>query len=71
MVCQERAQVQLRELLEKYRDVFRVSFAKDPPIDVELMEIKLQEGARPVMARSRSYPLLHRKYLQEHMEELE
>jgi hypothetical protein len=66
----ESGQAQLRELLDEYRDVFRVSFAKDPPIDVEPMEIKLQEGARPVMARSRCYPPLHRKYLQEHMEEL-
>jgi hypothetical protein len=35
------------------------------------MEIKLQEGTRPVMARSRRYPPLHRKYLQGHMEEFE
>jgi len=64
-------QKQLREMLEEYVDVFRVAFAKDPPIDIEPMEIKLQDGARPIMARSRRYPPLHRKYLKEHMEELE
>jgi hypothetical protein len=46
----ESGQAQLRELLDEYRDVFRVSFAKDLPIDVEPMEIKLQE------APDRSWP---------------
>jgi hypothetical protein len=41
----ESGQAQLRELLDEYSDVFRVSFAKDPPIDVEPMEIKLQVSA--------------------------
>jgi len=67
----EKGQKRLREMLEEYREVFRVSFAKDPPIDVEPMEIKLRPDAKPVMARSRRYPPLHRKFLQEHMEELE
>ena len=67
----EKGRERLVKALEEYIDVFRVSFAKDPPINVEPMEIKLRPDAQPVMARSRRYPPLHRKYLQEHMEELE
>jgi hypothetical protein len=66
-----KGQNRLRDMLDEYVDVFRVAFAKDPPIDVEPMEIKLRPDTKPVMARSRRYPPLHRKYLQEHMEELE
>jgi hypothetical protein len=62
---------QLASLLSGYVDIFRIAFARDPPLAVDPMEIKLREGARPVMARSRRYPPLHRKYLKEHMEELE
>jgi hypothetical protein len=58
-------------MLREYVDVFRIAFANDPPIDVEPMEIKLREDAKPTMARSRRYPPLHRKFLKEHMDELE
>jgi hypothetical protein len=62
---------QLRDMLSKYRDVFRTEFTNDPPIDAPPMEVKIKEDATPVMCRSRRYPPLHRKYLEEHMGELE
>ncbi|KAG6622734.1 Retrotransposon protein, Ty3-gypsy subclass [Phytophthora cinnamomi] len=61
---------QLRELLIKYRDVFRVSFGQDPPIRVEPLRVRVRDGATPVRISARRYPPAHMQYLDQHVDEL-
>ncbi|KAH7462617.1 Retrovirus-related Pol polyprotein from transposon 297 [Phytophthora ramorum] len=60
----------LQELLFRHIDVFRLSFGDDPPVRVPPLRVHLKEGARPVKAKARRYPPDHKRYLEEHIEEL-
>ncbi|OWZ01914.1 LOW QUALITY PROTEIN: hypothetical protein PHMEG_00026622, partial [Phytophthora megakarya] len=50
---------QLRQLLFRYIDVFRLSVGNDPPVRVP-----------PLRAKARRYPSDHKRYLHEHIREL-
>jgi transposase InsO family protein len=67
----EKGVQRLERMLEEYRDVFRIEFANDPPVEVDPMKVQIKPESAPVMCKSRRYPPLHRQFLQEHMEELE
>ncbi|KAG9405662.1 hypothetical protein AC1031_003570 [Aphanomyces cochlioides] len=41
----------LKEMLFKFRDVFRVSFQQDPPVDVAPLEVRFKPDAIPSTAR--------------------
>ncbi|OWZ11930.1 LOW QUALITY PROTEIN: hypothetical protein PHMEG_00014979 [Phytophthora megakarya] len=56
---------QLRQLLFRYIDVFRLSFRNDPPVRVPPLRKE-----RPVKAKARRYPPDHKRYLDEHIREL-
>uniref|UniRef100_H3GWP3 Reverse transcriptase domain-containing protein n=1 Tax=Phytophthora ramorum TaxID=164328 RepID=H3GWP3_PHYRM len=60
----------LQQLLVRYCDIFRLAFGNDPPIKVPPLKIRLKQGARPVKAKARRYPPLHREYLEKHLNEL-
>ena len=47
--------VKLSELLDEYRDIFRIGLTLDPPAKVEPMEIRLKDDRRPVGATQRRY----------------
>ncbi|GMF31949.1 unnamed protein product [Phytophthora fragariaefolia] len=61
---------QLRDLLVKYRDVFRLSFGQDPPIRVEPLRVRVRDGATPVRFSVRRYQPAHMQYLDQHVGEL-
>ncbi|GMF39925.1 unnamed protein product [Phytophthora fragariaefolia] len=61
---------QLRDLLFGYVDVFRLSFGNDPPVRVPPLRVRLKEGARAVEAKARRYPPDHKRYLEQHIQEL-
>ena len=54
----------------KHHDVFRVEFAADPPVKVEPLKVRLNNGSTPIMAKSRWYPPLYREYMDTHLSEL-
>ncbi|EGZ27478.1 hypothetical protein PHYSODRAFT_432693, partial [Phytophthora sojae] len=62
---------ELRDLLFRYIDVFRLSFNDNPPVRVPPLQVRLKEGARPVKAKARRYPPAHKPYLEQHIRELE
>lgn len=63
---------QLQELLEEFKDVFRVTLGKDPPVKVEPMQVGLntlcQGGIKPVKVPTRRYSYVHRRFMQEETE---
>ncbi|POM78260.1 Hypothetical protein PHPALM_4228 [Phytophthora palmivora] len=61
---------QLRDLLIRYVDVFRLSFGNDPPVRGPPLRVRLKEGARSVKAKARRYPPDHKRYVKEHIQEL-
>ena len=61
----------LAEMLEEYRDVFRIKLGKDPPAKVEPLVITLVEGAHPYRSRQRTYGKLQRDFIIQTVKELE
>ncbi|GMF50263.1 unnamed protein product [Phytophthora fragariaefolia] len=61
---------QLRDLLFRYVDVFRLSFGNYPPVRVPPLQVRLKEGARAVKDKARRYPPDHKRYLKQHIQEL-
>ncbi|ETO66354.1 hypothetical protein F444_16481 [Phytophthora nicotianae P1976] len=61
---------QLRVVLVKFKDVFRLQIGRDPPVDMPAMEITLKPGAVPVRCRARRYSPGHREFLKKHISEL-
>ncbi|KAJ8539125.1 hypothetical protein ON010_g12746 [Phytophthora cinnamomi] len=61
---------QLRTILMKYRDGFRVKIGKDLPVDMPTMEITLKPGAVLIKCRARRYSPEHRAFLEKHVQEL-
>ncbi|OWZ24728.1 hypothetical protein PHMEG_000162 [Phytophthora megakarya] len=62
---------ELRDLLLRYVDVFCLSFGNDSPVRVPPLQVRLKEGVRPVKAKARRLPPAHKRYLEEHIRELE
>ncbi|ETO81713.1 hypothetical protein F444_04041 [Phytophthora nicotianae P1976] len=61
---------QLRVVLVKFKDVFRLKFGMYPPVDMPAMEITLKPGAVPVRCRARRYSPEHHEFLKKHISEL-
>ena len=47
---------ELQSVLEHHVDVFRLEFGQDLPVDVELLKVRLKEGAGLVKCVLRRYP---------------
>ncbi|RHY79166.1 hypothetical protein DYB31_006090, partial [Aphanomyces astaci] len=62
---------QLRDLLMEFRDVFRLKFGRDPPVKVEPLKVRLEEGAMPVKSGLWRYPPPHMAFLEKHVRELD
>ncbi|ETV75450.1 hypothetical protein H257_10291 [Aphanomyces astaci] len=62
---------QLQDLLMEFREVFRLKFGRDPPVKVESLKVRLEEGAMPVKSGLRRYPLPHMAFLEKHVRELD
>jgi hypothetical protein len=60
----------LEELLEEFRDIWRLKLGTDPPVKVPPMKVILKQNAIPVLCKSRRYPPNHRLYMREHVNEL-
>ncbi len=46
---------QLRDLLLRYADVFRLELGRDPPVDMPPLRVKLRDDAKPVRCKARRY----------------
>jgi hypothetical protein len=46
---------QLRDLLLRYADVFRLELGRDPPVDMPPLRVKLRDDAKPVRCKARHY----------------
>ena len=61
----------LRALLMKFKDIFRITLGRDPPVDMPPLKIHLKPGAVPVKCKARRYSLPQREFMQSHVDELE
>ena len=48
-------QVKLRNIVRKYKNIFRIRLGRAPPAKVAPMKIRLKEGAKPLKIKSRRY----------------
>lgn len=62
--------VELEELLNQYRDVFRLRLGKDPPADVEPMRMNLDPIVKPVITKPRRYSTPQRAFIAAYTEKL-
>lgn len=62
---------QLRTLLLRFVDVFRLELGRDPPVAVEPLKVRLKPDAVPVKSPMRRYPPLHVEFMRKHVAELE
>lgn len=46
----------LRALVQEYPDMFRLHIGKDPPADVEPLEVQMIPGAQSFRCKMRKYP---------------
>jgi len=63
--------VKLRKILENYEDVLRVRLGNDPPAKVVPMKVRIKEGARVSIARTRKTTPVKRAYMKSFVEQLE
>ncbi|KAH9117225.1 hypothetical protein LEN26_012755 [Aphanomyces euteiches] len=61
----------LRNLLFEFIDVLRIEFANDPPLRIEQLQVRLEDGARPTKCKARRYSPLRMEYLRKHLRDLE
>ena len=61
----------LRSLLEKYRDIWRVSLTDDGPAKVKPFKLHLKSDAVSRRARARNYVSKHRNWMIKHLKMLE
>jgi len=61
----------LRQLLREYDDVLRIRLGNDPPAKVSPMKIRIREGSRPSIARSRKTTPAKRVYMKSFVNKLE
>jgi len=62
---------QLVDLLMEFEDCFRTELGRDPPVDVEPLEVRPKEGVEPVKCKARRYSPEQKKFLEEHVAQLE
>jgi hypothetical protein len=62
---------QLRDLLLRYADVFRLELGRDPPVDIPPLRVKLRGDAKPVRCKARRYGPEKRVFMDSHVEQLE
>ena len=60
----------LRELLQKYRKIFRLRLGASEPAQVAPMKIQLKEGLNPVRVKARRYSADERARLEKYVEKL-
>ncbi|KAH9106103.1 hypothetical protein AeMF1_018211 [Aphanomyces euteiches] len=60
----------LKEMLVKFRDVFRVSFQHDPPVDVEPLEVRFKPDAIPSTCEARRYSPIQTEFLRKHLADI-
>ncbi len=53
----------LTNLVEGYKDIFRIRLGNDEPARVEPMKVQLENNSRPVIAKARRYSESQRKFL--------
>lgn len=53
-----------------YQDCSRVRLENDPLGDLPPLEMRLEDGAKPVQCKARRYPLAHSQSMREHLNEL-
>ena len=58
-------------LLMEFEDCFRIELGRDPPVDLEPLEVRPREGVEPVKCKARRYSPEQKKFLEEHVSELE
>ncbi|GMF30310.1 unnamed protein product [Phytophthora lilii] len=61
---------ELKTILMKFIDVFRIIIGRDPPVDMPPMEVPLKPGAVPVRCKARRYSPVHRAFLKKHIDAL-
>ncbi len=69
--CGPEYAARLEVLLAKYKDVFRLSLGRDPPVAMPPLKVHLVDGAKPVRCKARRYSLPQREFMQTHVKELE
>jgi hypothetical protein len=62
---------QLRDLLLRYADVFRLELGRDPPVNMPPLRVKLRDDAKPVRCKARRYGPGQRAFMDSHVEQLE
>lgn len=60
----------LINLVSEFKDIFRIKLGKDPPVDVEPMNIEFDGNTRPVKVRMRTYSPEQLSFLKKKIEEL-
>ena len=68
--CEKELKNSLMELVHEFKDIFRTSLGKDPPVDVEPMKIEFEGNPRPIKVRQRSYSPEQLKFLKNKVNEL-
>lgn len=67
----DQGKVRLREMLKKYRDVFRVRLGPGPPADVEPMHLTLKPNAVPHIAKPRRYTPDQKRFMEGYVQRLD
>jgi hypothetical protein len=62
---------QLRDLLLRYADMFRLELGRDPPVDIPPLRVKLRDDAKPVRCKARRYGPEQRAFMDSRVEQLE
>ena len=62
---------ELRKLLTRHSDVFRLELGQDPPVDMPPLKVNLRDDARPVRCKARRYGPEQRAFMDKHVEQLE
>jgi hypothetical protein len=71
MYLDEGQLAKLRSLVEKYRDIWRISRTDDVPAKLKPFKAHLKSDAVPRRARARKYASKHRNWMMKHVKMLE
>ncbi len=63
--------IQLRDLLLRYSDVFRLELGRDPLVDMPPLRVNLRNNAKPVRCKARRYGPKQRAFMELHVDQLE
>jgi DNA-binding transcriptional ArsR family regulator len=61
----------LEALVMEFQDCFRLQLGRDPPVNIEPLEVRVKEGAEPVKCKARRYSPEQQAFLKEHIGKLE